>query len=209
MLLENGIWLSNDAVLKGPQRPALFLDRDGVVVKEVNYLSRIEDVALEHGAVDLLRWAAGRDIPVIVITNQAGIARGLFDWAVFEAVRDDICRKLEAEGLAVALTLACPYHPDFTLGFTAEHARWRKPGAAMLELAAEMTGVDLSQSWMVGDRAGDIEAARNAGLAGGVHVETGHGTGERAEALSLARENFRVLVAADPLAALEQLRPFF
>lgn len=209
MLLENGIWISTDAPVQGKSGPALFLDRDGVIVKEAHYLSRIEDVALERGAVDLLGWAKAGNMATIVCTNQSGIARGLFGWAAFEAVDREINRQLAAHGVGIDLTLACAFHKDHTPDFGPAEARWRKPGPAMLEYGVAMMGVDATKSWMVGDRVSDIGAARNAGLAGAIHVATGHGATERDEALAMADEYFQVMGATDPLEALQTLRGLF
>jgi D-glycero-D-manno-heptose 1,7-bisphosphate phosphatase len=209
MLLDNGIWISDEKPAKERLRPALFLDRDGVVVKEAHYLSRIADVALEHGAVELLDWARREGLAIVVVTNQSGIARGLFGWATFEDVHREITRQLDAHHVAVDLTVACAFHEDHTEGFNDGHASWRKPGPAMLELAAEMMAIDLARSWMVGDRVSDIGAARNAKLAGAVHVETGHGAKDRAAAAGMAQDGFRVMSAEDPLAALQLLQDVF
>lgn len=206
MLLENGIWISTDTPKTQGKKPALFLDRDGVVVKEAHYLSRVEDVALEHGAVELLRWARENGHAIIVVTNQSGIARGLFDWATFETVDREINRQLEERGVGIDLTLACAFHKDHTPGYGEAHARWRKPGPAMLELGAAMTKADIDTSWMVGDRVSDIGAARNAGLAGAVHVATGHGAEASAAALAMATSDFSVLTARDPMEAYQLLR---
>jgi len=204
MLLPNGIWISDPT----PARrggPTLFLDRDGVIVREVDYLSRPEDVALERGAVELLRWSRMRGLGLAVVTNQSGIARGRFGWSAFEAVEAEIARLLSAAGVSLDLVVACAFHDDHTDGYDAEHARWRKPGPAMLELAAEKLGCDLASSVMIGDKASDIEAARNAGLGLSVQVLTGHGREERAAALKLARPDFKVVAVNDLVEALEFL----
>ncbi len=204
MLLPNGIWISDPAPAKH-RGPALFLDRDGVIVREVDYLSRAEDVGLETGAAELLHYARGRGFAIAVITNQSGIARGRFGWAEFEAVEAEIARQLSAQGLTLDLVVACAFHEDHTPDFTADHARWRKPGPAMLELAAERLGCDLAGSIMIGDKASDIEAARNAGLKMAIHVLTGHGREEREAALKLARRDFDVLPARDLIDAVMRL----
>lgn len=196
MLLPNGIWISDPAPAKH-RGPALFLDRDGVIVREVDYLSRREDVILERGAIELLRWARERGLALVAVTNQSGIARGRFGWPDFEAVEAEIARQLSAHGVGLDLVVACAFHEEHTPDFDTEHARWRKPGPAMLQLAAERLGCDLGASAMIGDKASDIEAARNAGLKIAIHVLTGHGEDERAAALKLARPDFAVHFAND------------
>lgn len=179
-----------------PPRPGLVLDRDGVVVVEVDYLCRPEDVALEAGAVDLLRACTARGIPVGVATNQSGIDRGYFTWADYDAVAARLDALLAAEGLPPLTTAACPYHPRHTPGWGALHDHWRKPGPGMCLWLAEALGMDLAGSWLVGDKAADLEAARAAGMRGGIHVLTGHGPAERAKALAVATPTFDVLAVA-------------
>jgi D-glycero-D-manno-heptose 1,7-bisphosphate phosphatase len=141
-----------------------------------------------------------------VVTNQAGIARGKFGWDEFLAVQDEISARLTAQGVSVDLTIACPFHPDHTLGWSAAHADWRKPGPAMLKHAAELLNLDLHRSWMIGDNESDIAAAKAAGLAGAVHVLTGHGAAFREEALALANGAFAVLCATGLEEALDLLQ---
>ena len=192
-----------------PGRPALFLDRDGVIVVERDYLSDPADVALEKGAAELMRWARDGDIALVCPTNQSGIARGRFGLKALEAVEAEIARQLADRDTAFDLVVACPFHPDFTPGYGEEEARWRKPGPAMLELAEKMMEIDLAASWLVGDKTSDVEAARAAGLRGAVHVLTGHGKSHRDKALSLATETFDVLPADDLRDALKLLRDRF
>lgn len=180
-----------------PPRPGLILDRDGVVVVEVNYLSRPEDVVLERGAAALLRQCAQRGIPVGVATNQSGIDRGYFGWPDYDAVAARLDALLAAEGLAPLSTAACAYHPKHTPGWGEDHDHWRKPGPGLCLWLGEALGLDLSRSWMVGDKAADMKAARAASMKGGIHVLTGHGRdeGEREKALAVATETFTVLTA--------------
>lgn len=203
--LPDGIWISSENPTRREGAAALFLDRDGVIVREVDYLSRPEDVVLERGAAKLIGWAHAQGLAVAAVTNQAGIARGRFGWPDFEAVEAEIARQLRAAGVALDLIVACAYHPDHTDGYDDAHARWRKPGPAMIELAAEKLGIDRSRSFMIGDKASDVEAARNAGLVGAIHVLTGHGREEREAAMTLARPGFEVIAAADPEEALALL----
>jgi D-glycero-D-manno-heptose 1,7-bisphosphate phosphatase len=192
---KEGVWVSAAARRAQKPVPGLLLDRDGVLVREVNYLHRRQDVEIAPGAVALLRWAAKMGLPVAVVTNQAGIARGMFGWDEFEAIQDEIAVRLAADGVAVDLVIACPFHPEYTQGWGAAHAQWRKPGPGMLQMAAELLNLDLNRSWMVGDNESDIAAAKAAGLAGGVHVLTGHGATFREGARALAKPRFAVLCA--------------
>ncbi len=205
MLLTNGIWLSTETPPRHGGTAALVLDRDGVLIEDVNYISRPEDVRIEAGAVDFLIWARARKFSIVTVTNQSGIARGRFGWSDFEAVERELARQLAVHGLSLDLTLACPFHPDHTPGYGSDEAHWRKPGSGMIELAAKMLGFDPAQSWMIGDKASDIGAARNARLAGAVHVLSGHGREERGEAQKYAEAGFSVFTARDLTEAREQL----
>ena len=180
-----------------PRRPALFLDRDGVVVEEVKYLHRVADLRLLPGAADLVKRAREAGLAVVLVSNQSGIDRGLYGWDDYDAVEAEIDRRLAAAGARVDARAACGFHPDFTPGWDESHAYWRKPGPGMLDLAADRLGLDLGRSWLVGDMATDARAARAAGLAGCVHVLTGHGAAHRAGALAEALGGFKVLAADD------------
>ncbi len=206
MLLDNGIWESRTLPTVTAKRAGLLLDRDGVVVKEVQYLGRPQDVRLEHGIEAVLDWMASQRVPVAVTTNQAGIARGLYGWAEFEAVETEIARQLGPHAAAVEYTIACPFHPDFTPGYSEKLAYWRKPGPGMLLRAIEQLNLDAPSSWMIGDKASDIAAARAAGLRQAIHVLSGHGRSERTAALEIASGTFRVVEAADNIEALAVLR---
>lgn len=170
-------------VAAGPLRPALFLDRDGVVVAERHHLRRPEDVALLPGAAGLIVAANRAGWPVVLITNQSGIARGLFDWAAFTAVQNALTGQLAARGATLDMVLACPFHPSHP---------WRKPAPGMLLEAARHLPLDLARSWIVGDKADDLAAGRAAGLRQGAHVMTGHGPAERRAATRLAGSGFAV-----------------
>ncbi len=191
---SDGIWCRSFATAGADGaagRPALFLDRDGVVVEEVHFLQRPEDVRLVPGAAGVIAAAQRRGIAVVLTTNQSGIARGLFGWEAFAAVQARLEALLAAEGAAFDMVLACPFHPEGDPPYRREHP-CRKPQPGMLLRAAERLGLDLGASWAVGDRARDLEAGRRAGCAGGLHVLTGHGAGERAAARRLEATDFQV-----------------
>ncbi len=191
-LESDGIWcrMHRPAGAVGATgRPALFLDRDGVVVEEVHFLHRPEDVRLVPGAAEVMAEARRQGIPVILTTNQSGIARGLFGWGEFAATQSRLETLLAAEWAAFDMVLACPFHPDGNPPYRAEHP-CRKPQPGMLLRAAERLGIDLAKSWAVGDRARDLEAARAAGCAGGLHVLTGYGAAEREDATRLETPAF-------------------
>jgi D-glycero-D-manno-heptose 1,7-bisphosphate phosphatase len=178
-----------------PRTPALFLDRDGVVVEEVNYLHRVEEVALIAGAAGTIAAANRRGVSVVLVTNQAGIGRGYYGWAEFSAVQDALLSALAAENAQVDAVYACPYHPTGRSGLVHADHPARKPNPGMLLRAEKELRLDLRRSWLVGDKATDVEAAKRAGLAGALHVMTGHGEAERAAAAALASSGFEVRLA--------------
>ncbi len=181
------IWCQVFAERRGePSRPALFLDRDGVIVEEVLYLHRVEDVALLPGAAEAIAAANRRGWLVVVATNQAGIAHGYYGWKEFEAVQEAILTDLGRLGARLDAVLACPHHPAHPA---------RKPQAGMLLRAAEALSIDLAHSWMVGDKSSDLLAGREAGLRGGVLVMTGHGPAHREAATALRTPEFEVRLA--------------
>jgi D-glycero-D-manno-heptose 1,7-bisphosphate phosphatase len=187
-------------------RSALFLDRDGVIVDDPGYLSRSADVSLLTGAADLIAAANTRNIPVVVVTNQSGIARGLFDWGAFESVQQEIARQLDLSGVHLDAVIACPFHPDFTDDYAATGSIWRKPAPGMITQAAEQLNIDTGQSYMVGDTITDIDAAKAAGLAGAVLVQTGHGAAHTEDVGAVRCPDFSVDIATDAFNALAHLR---
>jgi D-glycero-D-manno-heptose 1,7-bisphosphate phosphatase len=182
--------------------PALFLDRDGVVVEEVDYLHRIEDIALCAAAAAVISAANAKAIPVVLVTNQAGIGRGYYGWAEFHAVQEAILSVIAQEGAHIDAVYACPHHRDGQGAFAHPDHPARKPNPGMLQRAAAALDIDMARSWLVGDRAGDVEAAKRAGLAGALHVLTGYGQAERAAALALSGPRFDVRAAASIAEAL-------
>ncbi|MBC8338774.1 MAG: HAD family hydrolase [Alphaproteobacteria bacterium] len=179
------------------RRPALFLDRDGVIVEDAHYLHRPEDVRMIPGAAEVIARANTLGVPVIVVTNQAGIARGKFAWQGFVKVQETIIETLDSQGAFLNAVFACPHHKDGKAPFDNPNHPWRKPNPGMLLEAAQRLPVDLSKSWLIGDREADVRAAKTAGLQGALHVLTGHGqdAGEREGAVALDGDGFQCLTA--------------
>jgi D-glycero-D-manno-heptose 1,7-bisphosphate phosphatase len=159
-------------------RPCLFLDRDGVIVEEVNYLHRVEDILFIPGVAEAIARANQASIPVIMVTNQAGIGRGFFGWEDFHAVQQVIFQHCKAHGAHVDMVLACAYHAEGTGVYKAADHSWRKPRPGMLLEAARVMEVDLARSFIIGDCLSDLEAGHAAGLMNGSLVLTGHGERE-------------------------------
>ncbi len=176
-----------------PTRPALFLDRDGVIVEDTGYLHEPDKVVLIEGICPLIGACNAADLPVLVVTNQSGIGRGFYDWGAFAAVQARIVELLAAECCMLDAVFACAYHADAQGLYTVPDHEWRKPRPGMLVTAAAMCQADLARSWIVGDRAKDMAAGKAAGLAGGLHVLTGQGAGDRTAAVALADDTYKVL----------------
>ena len=189
-LVPPGVWLGVDRPPLDAPGPALFLDRDGVVVDDPGFLKDPGDVRLVQGITDLIGAASAADIPAVVVTNQSGIARGLFGWAEFAAVQAEITRLLAADNARLDAVAACPFHPEFTPDYGPDHTIWRKPGPGMLDLLADRLNIDRSGSWLVGDRLRDIQAAAAAGLAGAVLLNA-RNDDDRRDTRALASDRFR------------------
>lgn len=179
---------------------ALFLDRDGVVNVEIGYLHRIEDVEFVPGIFSLCRTAMRLGYRLIVVTNQAGIARGYYDEAAFESLMSWMREQMRGEGVELDAVYYCPYHPEHGIGDYRREHEDRKPGTGMLRRAMKELGVSLADSVMVGDRCSDIAAANSAGLKKAFLVrgteKAGCG-GEHVEVQSLAEVEQWLLTEAD------------
>ena len=144
--------------------PALFLDRDGVVNHEVGYLSHSRDLTFVDGIFPLCRTAQSLGYRLVIVTNQSGIARGLYTTQDFENLMDCIRDEFEKEQILLDAVYHCPYHPEHGVGeFRREHPD-RKPSPGMLLRAAGDLALDLSRSILIGDRCSDIAAANAAHL---------------------------------------------
>jgi D-glycero-D-manno-heptose 1,7-bisphosphate phosphatase len=148
----------SDAAARPALRPAAFLDRDGTLIEDRQYLARPEGVALLPGAAAAVRRLNEAGVAAVVVTNQSGIARGLVTPAQYEAVRLRLDELLAAEGTRLDATYYCPHHPDF--GGPCE---CRKPGPALYEQAARELGLDLARSAYVGDLWRDVAPALHFG----------------------------------------------
>ena len=192
---ELGVWLRIPDQAAGVPRPALFLDRDGVIVEDPGYLCRAAEVVLIPGAAEWIARANARDIPVVEVTNQAGIGRGYYGWSEFLEVETALARELARGGAVIDGVFACPYHRDGVSPWAHPAHPCRKPRPGMLLAAARLMGLDLGRSWIVGDKYADMDAGQRAGLAGGVHVLTGHGVEHRPQVAAWNPPGFDVRLA--------------
>jgi D-glycero-D-manno-heptose 1,7-bisphosphate phosphatase len=190
-LNSEGVWCE---VLRRPPSgcPALFLDRDGAVVEETEYLSRVEDMAMIPGAAEVIAAANKCGVAVVLVTNQAGISHGYYGWAEFKRVQQAIVTVLATAGARLDAVYACAHHPEGRGAFAHPNHPARKPSPGMLLQAAADLKLDLEKSWLVGDKAIDVEAAKRAGIAGAIQVATGHGITERRSVAELATSTFEV-----------------
>jgi D-glycero-D-manno-heptose 1,7-bisphosphate phosphatase len=188
---SQGVWCQ---ILRhpAPGRPALFLDRDGTIVEDTEYLCRVEDIALIPRAAEVIAAANYWNIPVILVTNQAGIGRGYYGWAEFKSVQDAIVAALAIDGANIDAVYACAHHPQAEGNLSHPDHPARKPNPGMLLQAASDLAIDLKLSWLIGDKASDIEAAKRAGIAGALQVSTGDGAAEREVAAQQASPAFEV-----------------
>ena len=148
-------------------RPALFLDRDGVLNEDSGYVHRIEDLVLRPGMAARIGQARRDGWETVVVTNQSGIGRGYYGWAEFEAFQAELGRLLLAQDpdSAISLVCACPFHEQALPPYDVPDHPWRKPNPGMLVFAAEALGLVLARSLMIGDAVSDEQAARRAGVA--------------------------------------------
>ena len=205
-IVAPGIWLEIRGRPTVLPRPGLFLDRDGVIVADNGFLATPNDVELLPGAAELIAEANRCAVPVAVVTNQSGIARKLFGWAAFADVEREITRRLAAAGARLDAVLACPFHPEFTADYGDVESHWRKPGPGLVVAAARLLNIEIGTSWLVGDRTRDIEAARNAGLAGAILLSGEAASPPRIPEPTYPGTEFRAPVAATTLDSLAILK---
>ncbi|MES2831786.1 MAG: HAD family hydrolase [Pseudomonadota bacterium] len=145
-------------------RPALFLDRDGVINVDHAYVHRSADFRFIDGIFDLCRAAAKLGYRMFVVTNQAGIGRGYYTEQQFLTLTEWMRNEFSKEGVAIDKVYFCPSHPVHGVGQYKVESSHRKPGPGMILQAAEEFGIDLAQSVLIGDKESDIEAGLAAGL---------------------------------------------
>ena len=151
-------------------RRAVFLDRDGTIAEEMGYVNHVDRLQIFPYAAESIRRLNEAEIPVIVVTNQSGVARNIFPESLVHEVHKKMVAELAAAGAWIDAIYFCPHKSE-------DICECRKPNPGMLERAAREHGLDLAASWVVGDRYADLEMAYAAG-ARGILVMTGYGRGE-------------------------------
>ncbi len=148
---------------------ALFLDRDGVINKEKNYLYKIEDFEFIDGVFETCKYFQDREYLIVIITNQAGIARGKYTEVEYQILTNWMINEFEKKGIKISKVYHCPHHPEFS-----GECECRKPKPKMILDAQKEFDIDLANSILVGDKNSDIEAGIKAGVKMNYLVETGH-----------------------------------
>lgn len=152
----------------------IFLDRDGTVNEEVNYLYRTEDLKLLPGVPAAIRLLKEQGYRIVVVTNQAGVARGYYTEADVEALHGYMNGLLREQGAEIDHFFYCPHHPEHGIGAYRRQCHCRKPETGMFEMAEQYYEVDREHSWMIGDKLIDILAGKNYGVHTAL-VGTGYG----------------------------------
>lgn len=163
--------------MRTEKRPAVFLDRDGTINEQMGYINHISRFQLLPGVGAAIRLLNEQAIPVIVVTNQSGLARGYFPAALLEEVHGRMTALLAAEGAKVDGIYICPHHPEAKMAEYRRDCECRKPKIGLLTQAAREHGLDLARSYLVGDRWSDLKAAAKS-QARGILVLTGYGRGD-------------------------------
>ncbi len=152
----------------------IFLDRDGTLNEEINYLYRPEDLHIFPGVPEALRMLKDRGFKLVVVTNQAGVARGYYTEDDVNKLHEYMNRVLSASGAGIDAYFYCPYHAEYGTGRYKKASDCRKPATGMFRQAEKLFDVDKEHSWMIGDNYCDVEAGRNYGVRTAL-VGTGYG----------------------------------
>jgi D-glycero-D-manno-heptose 1,7-bisphosphate phosphatase len=174
-----------------PVHKAAFLDRDGTIIEEKHYIANPDDVVLTKGAIAGLQALQNAGFKLIIVTNQSGIARGLYSEADFQAVQRRLTELLAEQGITIDGVYHCPHHPDFT-----GTCDCRKPGLGMYRQAERNLGIALESSVYIGDRLKDVMPARAVGGVG-ILVSSGYGTQEAVAAPDWVERADSLETAAD------------
>jgi rfaE bifunctional protein nucleotidyltransferase chain/domain len=168
----------------GTGRKVAFLDRDGVINLDRAYVHKWDDFEFVPGAVDAMRRLREAGYVLVVVTNQSGLARGMYSEAEYQALTAAMCAALTQAGADVEAVYHCPHHPKGQVAELAVECDCRKPAPGMILRAAQELGVSLADSFLVGDKPSDIEAARAAGVGRAyiVQSDNSESSGEHAQA---------------------------
>lgn len=158
------------------QNTAVFLDRDGVINEEVGYIDSLDKLKIISCAYEAIKLINQSGMQVVIVSNQAGVAKGIFTEDFVQTTHDYLQRILSRQGAYINSIYYCPHHPTEGEKPYQQVCECRKPAPGMLLRAAQDLNIDLKRSYMIGDRFRDIEAAKKAGVQG-ILVKTGYGQG--------------------------------
>jgi len=158
-------------------RPAIFMDRDGTISHEVGYVNHLSRFRAFPFSIDAVRLVNRSGFLAVLVTNQAGVARGYFPESLIEEVHGGLRAAMQAGGARFDGIYYCPHHPSVGAAPYRKDCDCRKPRPGLLRRAAAELEIDLARSYVIGDRHGDLQLAWNVG-AKGVLVKTGYGLGE-------------------------------
>ncbi len=161
---------------------ALFLDRDGVINVEKNYVHKIEDFEFVEGIFDTLAYFQEKGFLLIVITNQAGIGRGYYTEENFHVLNDWMLEQFDRHGIQITRVYFCPHHPEYGIGKYKQDSQYRKPNPGMILEAQREFNINLSKSVLVGDKESDIKAGINAGVKMNILIQTSRENCQQTEA---------------------------
>ena len=157
------------------KRPAIFLDRDGTIIADAEYLSDPAQIKLFTKTPEALKLLRKAGFYLFVVSNQSGVARGYFSESMVRIVHQRLRQMLKAKGARIDAFFYCPHYPEGKVKAYRKVCSCRKPGIGMIQQAMRKYPIDLKRSYVVGDKMDDLLLARKAKLAGGLLVRTGNG----------------------------------
>jgi len=170
------------------KKTAVFLDRDGTIIVDAHFLDDPDRIELLPGTVEGIKRFNDEEIPVIILTNQSGVARGLITEEIIEQIHNRLIELLEIRGAKIDRIYYCPHHPEGTIEGFRKDCTCRKPKTGMAVKAAEDMNIDLSSSYVVGDKESDMQLARNIN-AKAILVRTGKGNDTEQDSSENAYDN--------------------
>lgn len=160
----------------------IFLDRDGVINHEINYLHKINDFIFINGIFDACSYFNKIGFEIIVISNQSGISRGFYTSAQYEEVTRWMKLQFETKNIKILNTYHCPHSPE-------ENCNCRKPKPGLFLKARKKYNINMEESWMIGDKESDISAANNAGISNTILLRSGHKIDENSSNATFIRDS--------------------
>lgn len=162
----------------------IFLDRDGVINIEKDYLYKIEDFEFIDGVIDACKYLNSIGFQIVVITNQSGIGRGYYTKEDFDILSNWMVKEFAQNGITISGVYLCPHGPN-------DGCNCRKPLTGMIDQACNDLEIDLSKSWLIGDKGSDIECAINANIPNTIQVKTGHSFDESTSKAKYIMDNLK------------------